>query len=144
LERPFILEETVSWHRRACDTLCPAPYIKHKEGRMATDIMKALGSRWILGGGLGLLLLGAPACGTEEPLAPPAEPQEAVAPLAPESAAQPRIPPPQPYCWNLDNTACTYVGSTLSCTDGTFTDYVCTCKQNTATNARSWDCPEVR
>ncbi|ADO74767.1 hypothetical protein [Stigmatella aurantiaca] len=100
---------------------------------MALNLKKAVGSRWVLG----FLLLGAPACGTEEP-------QEAVAPLDPEPAAQARIPPPQPYCWNLDNTACTFVGSTLSCTDGSFTNYVCTCRLNPATHAQTWDCPEVR
>ncbi|MDC0710351.1 hypothetical protein POL68_17880 [Stigmatella sp. ncwal1] len=104
---------------------------------MALNFKKAMGSRWVLGAGLGLLLLGAPACGTEEP-------QEAVAPLAPEHEAQARIPPIQPYCWNLDHTACTLVGSTLGCTDGIFTDYVCICRLNTANNARTWDCPEVR
>ncbi|QRN95377.1 hypothetical protein JRI60_40920 [Archangium violaceum] len=63
-----------------------------------------------------------------------------------EAELQSRLPPPQPYCWDLDNTACTSVGSILSCTDGIYTDYVCTCRSYTSgsTTKRIWDCPEVR
>jgi hypothetical protein len=63
-----------------------------------------------------------------------------------EAERQSLLPPPQPYCWELDNKACTYVGSILSCTDGIYTNYVCTCKSYTSggTTTRTWDCPEVR
>jgi hypothetical protein len=56
--------------------------------------------------------------------------------------------PPQllPYCWNLDQTSCSPVGATQRCTDGIWTDYVCTCKRYTSGTSQYqiWDCPTVR
>lgn len=52
-----------------------------------------------------------------------------------------------PYCWNLDNTACSSLGQTQRCTDGIWSDYVCTCRSynNYPYNpVWRWDCPEVR
>jgi hypothetical protein len=64
-----------------------------------------------------------------------------------ESANAQRIPPLLSNCWDLDQTACTNVGATQNCTDGIWTDYVCTCRSYpvypTGTK-RAWDCPEVR
>ncbi|WP_224368826.1 hypothetical protein [Hyalangium versicolor] len=48
------------------------------------------------------------------------------------------IPPLLSYCWVLEGTGCSPVGKTQNCTDGIWTDYVCTCR------ATGWDCPEVR
>ncbi|PTL75140.1 hypothetical protein [Vitiosangium sp. GDMCC 1.1324] len=51
-----------------------------------------------------------------------------------------------PYCWNLDQTSCSPAGATQGCTDGIYTDYVCTCVSYTVGTTRTvkWDCPEVR
>ncbi|MCP3103544.1 hypothetical protein LZ198_32140 [Myxococcus sp. K15C18031901] len=57
------------------------------------------------------------------------------------------IPPLLQYCWDLDQDACTSVGSTQNCTDGIWTDYVCTCRSYSVFptgTKRIWDCPEVR
>ncbi|MCP3166698.1 hypothetical protein [Myxococcus qinghaiensis] len=56
------------------------------------------------------------------------------------------IPPLPPYCWDLDLTACTSTGATRICTDGIWSDYVCTCRLYTGPGGtqRVWDCPEVR
>ncbi|MCP3064004.1 hypothetical protein LXT21_35035 [Myxococcus sp. K38C18041901] len=54
------------------------------------------------------------------------------------------IPPLLQYCWEQDNTACTSLNATQNCTDGIWSDYVCTCRLSTLTQRRAWDCPEVR
>ncbi|WP_223645733.1 hypothetical protein [Corallococcus sp. EGB] len=64
-----------------------------------------------------------------------------------ESDNAQRIPPLLSNCWDLDQTACTSVGSTQNCTDGIWTDYVCTCRSYSVYptgTKRVWDCPEVR
>ena len=53
-------------------------------------------------------------------------------------------PPPFPYCWNLNGTSCSPVGSTKGCTDGIWYDYVCICRYNSWNHTNYWDCPEVR
>jgi|GEM_PF-6781710 len=47
-----------------------------------------------------------------------------------------------PYCWDISYTTCTSRGATQQCTDGIWTDYVCTCRAFGSRNV--WDCPEVR
>lgn len=54
------------------------------------------------------------------------------------------IPQPLPYCWDLDLTYCSPVGSTRGCTDGIYSDYVCTCRYDSYYRRNYWDCPEVR
>jgi hypothetical protein len=44
-----------------------------------------------------------------------------------------------PYCWNLNGTPCSYQGPNMFCTDGTYSDYECTCGADWL-----WRCPEVR
>jgi hypothetical protein len=66
--------------------------------------------------------------------------------------ASPAYPGPTllPYCWNLDNTSCSPLGATKRCTDGIWSDYVCTCRAYTygypypTSTVWRWDCPEVR
>jgi hypothetical protein len=53
-------------------------------------------------------------------------------------------PAPLPYCWDLDRTSCSPVGSTKSCTDGIWSDYVCVCRYDSYYRRNYWDCPEVR
>lgn len=52
--------------------------------------------------------------------------------------------PGYPYCWDLDGTYCSPVGSTRNCTDGIWSDYVCTCRYDSYYRTNYWDCPEVR
>ena len=47
-----------------------------------------------------------------------------------------------PFCWDLDYTSCSRPGTTQRCTDGIWSDYVCTCRPLGTRNV--WDCPEVR
>lgn len=54
------------------------------------------------------------------------------------------IKPFLPYCWNLNGTYCSPVGSTTGCQDGIWFDYVCTCRYNSYYHTNYWDCPEVR
>ncbi|HEX8539716.1 MAG TPA: hypothetical protein VF664_19800, partial [Cystobacter sp.] len=44
-----------------------------------------------------------------------------------------------PYCWNLNGTSCTSLNAKAPCTDGTYSDYVCTCLSDW-----KFHCPEVR
>ena len=70
--------------------------------------------------------------------------------LALLTLATPLFGPPGPllpYCWNLDQTSCSSLGQTQRCTDGIWSDYVCTCRaySNYPFNpVRRWDCPDVR
>ncbi|AEI63084.1 hypothetical protein [Corallococcus macrosporus] len=47
-----------------------------------------------------------------------------------------------PFCWDLHYTSCPRPGATQACTDGIWSDYVCTCRPFGTRNV--WDCPEVR
>jgi hypothetical protein len=64
--------------------------------------------------------------------------------------ASPAVSGPQallPYCWNVDNTQCSSLGQTKRCTDGIWSDYVCTCREYYISPTQKvwrWDCPEVR
>jgi len=62
---------------------------------------------------------------------------------------------PIPYCWDVDNTSCQAQdeGQIISCTDGTWYDYICECSQFRNytgpypwdyTVEYRWDCSEVR
>jgi hypothetical protein len=58
---------------------------------------------------------------------------------------EPAPPPPGPqYCWDVNNTSCWWgdVGQTISCTDGTWYDYSCTCYE--WAGQYRWYCSEVR
>jgi hypothetical protein len=50
-----------------------------------------------------------------------------------------------PYCWDVNYTSCREpeVGLTISCTDGMWYDYTCTCTQTWNGDFR-WYCSEVR
>ncbi len=52
-----------------------------------------------------------------------------------------------PYCWDIDQRSCSRQGATQGCTDGIYSDYVCTCIRYTSYPYQTrliWDCPEVR
>ncbi|MDY7227572.1 hypothetical protein [Hyalangium rubrum] len=79
------------------------------------------------------LSLGLVACGgTVDTSETPEELQERQV----EQAGPPAL---LPYCWNHEGTRCLTPGKTQNCTDGIWSDYVCTCRTN-----YTWDCPEVR
>ncbi|MFP2959832.1 hypothetical protein ACLEPN_18865 [Myxococcus sp. 1LA] len=68
--------------------------------------------------------------------------EDAEALVSQESSDEASRPPLLQFCWNLHYTTCPRPGATQQCTDGIWSDYVCTCK---AFNGRNvWDCPEVR
>lgn len=52
---------------------------------------------------------------------------------------QRRFPTDFPICWNIEGKPCHSLGAVLSCTDGTYDDYVCTCNVSW-----QWQCPEIR
>ncbi|WP_338863257.1 hypothetical protein [Myxococcus stipitatus] len=82
---------------------------------------------------------------SEESIAPEAS-SEALVSEDPSASAR-LVPALLPYCWDLDQKTCNGTGQTQNCTDGEWTDYVCTCRVYpvfpTGTK-RIWDCPEVR
>lgn len=51
-------------------------------------------------------------------------------------------PPLLQFCWDMHYTSCSRPGATQQCTDGIWSDYVCTCKAFSGRYV--WDCPEVR
>lgn len=52
---------------------------------------------------------------------------------------------PKPYCWNVEGTTCSPVGSTTGCTDACFNQLTCTCRSYVwlGQTIRYWDCQEV-
>ncbi|MFP2905373.1 hypothetical protein ACLESD_10015 [Pyxidicoccus sp. 3LFB2] len=79
-----------------------------------------------------MFTVGLSACGGVE------EAPETEQPMSVEQAVcSPKSP--GPYCWNLNGTTCSRVGTTTCCTDGIWFDYSCKCGSN-----YRWDCDEVR
>jgi hypothetical protein len=70
--------------------------------------------------------------------------------LALFALALPAYPAPPPYCWDLEHYSCSFLNSTRTCTDGTWSDYVCTCREFTPSFPQPpypvlrWECPELR
>lgn len=70
--------------------------------------------------------------------------------LALLTLATPVFGPPGPilpYCWNVNGTQCSTPGQTIHCTDGIWSDYICTCYQwqySYPPHPNTWDCDEVR
>lgn len=74
----------------------------------------------------------------------PAAPEASISGLTDTPISLQIKPQPYPYCWNLNGTYCSPVGSTKGCTDGIWYDYVCTCRYDSYRRTNYWDCPEVR
>jgi hypothetical protein len=75
------------------------------------------------------------------PAAPETSPSDATGAPDELKLLVPMLPP---YCWDLDRTYCSPVGSTKTCTDGIYSDYVCVCRYDSYYRTNYWDCPEVR
>ncbi|ABF90373.1 hypothetical protein MXAN_0605 [Myxococcus xanthus DK 1622] len=73
-----------------------------------------------------------------EDLSVDVDPEELVS----QEAADASRPPLLQFCWNLHYTSCSGPGTTQQCTDGIWSDYVCTCRTLGTRNV--WVCPEVR
>ena len=93
---------------------------------------------------LALCVLALPAWAASPEAACTAAPAASLSDFGGVPAPMPNPPPLFPYCWNLDGTYCSPVGSTKGCTDGIWYDYVCTCRYNSYNHTNYWDCPEVR
>ena len=74
----------------------------------------------------------------------PAAPEASISGLTDTPISLQLVPQLPPYCWNLNGTYCSPVGSTKGCTDGIWFDYVCTCRYDSYYRRNYWDCPEVR
>jgi hypothetical protein len=85
-----------------------------------------------------LLALALPASAGETSETAPAAPleQQIEGPLTPAELVVFR--PPSMYCWDVNGTACPYVGAKRTCIDACDNQLPCTC--NSSSGGRYWRC----